>query len=50
MKINKINKILCYLFGHQINVYSLELRKEKECLRCGKKIDVPFLLTPNDLE
>ena len=44
----KLNKLLCYIFGHQINVYSLELSREKECLRCDKKINVPFLVTPYD--
>jgi len=33
-----LKKIKCWLFGHRINRFMIEYDKEKDCLRCGKKI------------
>lgn len=33
-----ILKIICWVYGHRINSYLIELTPKKKCLRCGKQI------------
>lgn len=45
---NIFRRIWCKIVGHKINQFLVETSREKDCIRCGKKITVWWIVTYDD--